>query len=131
MPELPFPPDLDQLRRQARELLRAAAQGEPDSLARLHAVSDRVVLSAAQLAVAREHGFWSWPALKATVEHDRSIDLTAKPPLPAAVSPGFLEPPEERWSFGGAAAINRAALREWPALMRRSISALWCAPAAG
>jgi hypothetical protein len=108
MPELPFPPDLDQLRRQARELLRAAARGEPAALARIRAVSDRVTLSAAQLAVAREHGFWSWPALKATVEHDRSIDLGAKPPLPAAVSPDFLEPPEERWSFGGSAAIETA-----------------------
>jgi hypothetical protein len=108
MPELPFPPDLDQLRRQARELLRAATHGEPAALARLRAVSDRVTLSAAQLAVAREHGFWSWPALKAMVEHDRSIDLGAKPPLPAAVSPGVLEPPEERWSFGGAAAIETA-----------------------
>src|ERR1700689_1506805 len=65
MPELPFPPDLDQLRRQARELLRAAAQGESDALARLHAVSDRVVLSAAQLAVAREYGFWGVPRRKA------------------------------------------------------------------
>jgi hypothetical protein len=109
MPELPFPPDLDQLRRQARELLRAAAHGDPAALARLRAVSDdRVTLSAAQLAVAREHGFWSWPALKAAVERDRSIDLGAKPPLPAAVSPDVLEPPEERWSFGGAAAIETA-----------------------
>jgi len=106
MPELPFPPDLDQLRRQARELLRAATQGEPAAIARLRAVSDRVALSAAQLAVAREHGFWSWPALKAAVERDRSIDLGAKPPLPAAVGPDFLEPPGERWSFGGAAAIE-------------------------
>jgi hypothetical protein len=108
MPELPFPPDLDQLRRQARELLRAAAQGEPDALARLHAVSDRVVLSAAQLAVAREYGFRSWPALKAAVERDRSTDMGAKPPAPAAVSPDLLEPPEQRRSFGGAAAIETA-----------------------
>lgn len=108
MLELPFPPDLDQLRRQARELLRAAAQGESDALARLHAVSDRVMLSAAQLAVAREYGFWSWPALKAEVERDRSIDLGAKPPAPAAVSPDLLEPPEERRSYGGAAAIETA-----------------------
>jgi len=108
MPELPFPPDLDQLRRQARELLRAAAHGEPAALARLRAVSDRVALSAAQLAIAREHGFRSWPALKAAVERDRSIDLGAKPPLPGAVSPNFLEPPEERWSFAGTAAIETA-----------------------
>jgi hypothetical protein len=108
MRELPFPPDLDQLRRQARELLRAAAQGEPDALVRLHAVSDRVVLSAAQLAVAREYGFRSWPALKAAVERDRSIDMGAKPSPPAAVSPDLLEPLEQRRSFGGAAAIETA-----------------------
>ncbi len=68
MPELPDRPDLDQLRRQARELLRAADHGEPSAVARLRAVSDRVTLSAAQLAVAREHGHRSWPALKAEVE---------------------------------------------------------------
>jgi hypothetical protein len=117
MPELPVRPDLDQLRRQARELLRAAAQGEPDALARLHAVSDRVTLSAAQLAVARGYGFNSWPALKAAVEHYRSIDLGAKPPLPAAVSPDLLEPPDERWSFGGAAAIETAAGILFPELL--------------
>ena len=117
MPELPFPPDLDQLRRQARELLRASGRGEPAALARLRAVSDRVTLSAAQLAVAREYGFWSWPALKAMVERDRSIDLGAKPPLPAAVSPDFLEPPEERWSFGGGAAIETAGGVLFPELL--------------
>lgn len=117
MPELPFPPDLDQLRRQARELRRAAAHGEPAAVARLRAVSDRVTLSAAQLAVAREYGFRSWPALKAEVELDRSIDLGAKPPLPAAVSPDLLEPPEERWSFGGVAAIETAGGDLFPELL--------------
>jgi uncharacterized protein len=68
MPELPDRPDLDQLRRQARELLRAADNGEPGPVARLRAVSDRVTLSAAQLTVAREYGYRSWVALKAEVE---------------------------------------------------------------
>ena len=68
MPELPDRPDLDQLRRQARELLRAADNGEPGAVARFRAVSDRVTLSAAQLAVAREYGCRSWAALKAEVE---------------------------------------------------------------
>jgi hypothetical protein len=36
-----------------------------------------VVLSAAQLAAAREHSFRSWPALKVAVERDRSMDLSA------------------------------------------------------
>ena len=64
MSELPDRPDLDQLRRQARELLRAATDGEPHALARIHAVSERMTLSAAQLALAREYGFPSWPALR-------------------------------------------------------------------
>jgi hypothetical protein len=88
MSGLPDRPDLDQLRRQARELLRAAANGEPNAADRLRAVSPRVTLSAAQLALAREHGFQSWPALKAEVARRRA---------PAA--------PADRWSFGGAAAI--------------------------
>ena len=51
MSGLPDRPDLDQLRRQARELLRAAVDGEPRAAGRLRAVSPRVTLSAAQLAL--------------------------------------------------------------------------------
>jgi hypothetical protein len=94
MPELPDRPDLDQLRRQARELLRAAADGEGRAVARLRAVSDRVTLSAAQLAVAREHGYRSWPALKAEADRRRSLAESAA----AAPSPGG----DERGSLGRA-----------------------------
>ena len=73
MSELPDRPDLDQLRRQARELLRAAAGGEPRAITRLRAVSGRVTLSAAQLAIAREHGCPSWPALGAEVRRRRRM----------------------------------------------------------
>jgi len=117
MPELPVRPDLDQLRRQARELLRAAARDEPDALARVHAVSDHVVLWAAQLAMAREYGFRSWPALKAEVERRRSADLSSRPPLPGAVEPGLLGRPEQRWSFGGAAPVRTAAGALSPGLL--------------
>ena len=48
MSELPGRPNLDQLHRQARELQRAAADGEPSALTRIRAVSERVSLSAAQ-----------------------------------------------------------------------------------
>ena len=106
MPELPDRPDLDQLRRQARELLRAAASGEPHAVARLRAVSDRAVLSTAQLAIAREYGFPGWPALKAEVERRRSAELAAGPPLPGSGRRGVSERLGERWSFGGAAAIE-------------------------
>jgi ankyrin repeat protein len=68
VPRLPAHPNLDQLRRQAKDLLRAAGAGDADAVQQLRLVSDRVTLSAAQLALARGYGFASWPALKAEVE---------------------------------------------------------------
>ena len=64
MPKLPDRPDLAQLRRQARELHRAAAGGDADALRRVRQVSEKITLSTAQLAIAREYGFPSWPKLK-------------------------------------------------------------------
>src|SRR6266700_7619330 len=84
-----------QLRRRARELLRAAANGEPRAVTRLRAVSERVTLSAAQLAVAREHGYRSWPALRAEVERGLSVSA-ASPPLPGGDEQGSLGAREER-----------------------------------
>jgi hypothetical protein len=86
MPGLPDRPDLDQLRRQARELLRAAVGGDPAAIARIRVVSSRMTLAGAQQALAREYGCRNWAALRAEVERRRS--------------------PLERWSFGGAAAIE-------------------------
>ena len=68
MPYLPVRPDLDQLRHQAKDLLHAAQRGDIEATARIRAVSDRVILSSAQLAVAREYGFASWARLKLEVE---------------------------------------------------------------
>jgi ankyrin repeat protein len=68
MPYLPARPDLEQLRHQAKDLLRDATQGDPNALARIHAVSDRLILASAQLAIAREYGFESWRKLKLEVE---------------------------------------------------------------
>src|SRR2546421_4105194 len=67
MSALPGRPDLDQLRRQARELLRAAAANDEEALRRVRVVSEKQTLSAAELAIAREHGFPSWPKLRAEV----------------------------------------------------------------
>ena len=64
MPQLPDRPDLAQLRRQARELHRAAADGDAGALRRVRQVSEKTTLSTAQLAIAREYGFPSWPKLK-------------------------------------------------------------------
>ena len=58
--------NLEQLRKQAKELVRAARDGEPAALARLGDLPLR--LSSAQLVIAREQGCASWPALVHRVE---------------------------------------------------------------
>jgi len=73
MPQLPDRPDIDQLRRQARELQRAAQDGDVAALRRLRAVSDKVTLSTAQLALAREYGFPSWRRLADEVERRHAL----------------------------------------------------------
>src|SRR3954454_4227146 len=57
---------LEQLRKQAKDLVRAARTGDPDALARLG--GREPILARAQLIVAREQGYASWPALVAAVE---------------------------------------------------------------
>jgi hypothetical protein len=68
MLDLPARPDLNQLRHQAKDLLHAARRGEPDAVTRIGAVAEQILLSTAQLALAREYGFASWAKLKLEVE---------------------------------------------------------------
>lgn len=78
---LPAAPNLDQQRKQARELLSAARAHDPDALRRIRAFHPRyqatadqalraapLALHDAQLVLAREYGFASWPKLKAHIE---------------------------------------------------------------
>ncbi len=67
---LPKHPDLDQLKRQAKELLDAVRAGEPDAVSEAAARypgagARKFALHDAQLVIARGHGFHSWPRLKA------------------------------------------------------------------
>ena len=72
-------PDLDQLRRQAKELLAAFRSGDEDAIAEVrvryrHVDPATFALHDAQLVLARSYGFDSWPKLKtyvdgATVRH--------------------------------------------------------------
>ncbi len=63
MSTLPEHPDLDQVRRRAKELLRAARDGDSLARSRLAAVSAPITLAGAQLALAREFGHPGWAAL--------------------------------------------------------------------
>jgi hypothetical protein len=79
--QLPSRPNLDQLKHQARDLLNAHKAGDEEALRRIRenhppwarmaeadVRSTRFTLSGAQLVIAREYGFVSWPQLKAQVE---------------------------------------------------------------
>jgi ankyrin repeat protein len=53
--------NLEQLRKQAKDLTKAVRAGDPHALARLGDLPPR--LASAQLVIARESGYGSWPAL--------------------------------------------------------------------
>ena len=81
---LPGNPSLENLKKQARALLNALRTGESDAEARVRNIHPRAgkagaldrarfTLSDAQLVVAREHGFESWPKLKVYVARRSSL----------------------------------------------------------
>jgi hypothetical protein len=93
---LPDQPDLDHLRGQARTLQRAAGAGETVARQRIQAQlpdhRGEVKLSVAQLVVAREYGFPSWPRLR---QHLATIDRYRRDPVP---TPAAAEPPEDQFA---------------------------------
>lgn len=69
---LPAAPSMEQLRKLARELLRDYQAGAPEAQVRIRdhhpRPGDAFRLADAQLVVAREHGFASWPRMKAYID---------------------------------------------------------------
>ncbi len=66
-------PDLDQLKRQAKELLNGFLAGQPDAVVEVNthyhdASASNFALHDAQLVIARAYGFESWPKLKGYVD---------------------------------------------------------------
>jgi ankyrin repeat protein len=88
---LPPQPDLEQLRKQAKDLLKSLKSGNPEALRRFREnhpdhsslleqemQTAAVSLADAQLVLAREHGFASWPKLK---DHVDAILIESGDPL--------------------------------------------------
>ena len=111
-------PDLDQLRRRAKELRDAARQGGQEARRRFAAhhpsapldAPGGVSLAAAQLVIAREAGFPSWPRLKAAVDAELAERHALSRFLAASVG-------------GGGERTARAILRADPGLPGRSLLA--------
>jgi hypothetical protein len=80
--ELPAKPNLEHLRKQAKELLHLAQLGDATAVGKFRSGSPK--LADAQHVIAREYGFESWPALKHHVESAARV-LTPAEMLSAAV----------------------------------------------
>ena len=85
--ELPAKPNLEHLKKQAKEILHDFRQNKPDAVERFRAFAlgstpADAKLSDAQYVLARDYGFASWPKLK---EHVDSLTLTPAEQLAAAV----------------------------------------------
>ena len=75
---LPERPSLQQLRKQAKELLQQLRSGDPSATARLLKYKTTVadpILADAQFALAREYGFESWPKLVHHIQASQTPDL--------------------------------------------------------
>src|ERR1043165_7763825 len=88
---LPTRPNLEQLKHQAKDLLKSVKSGDPAAIQRFQEIHRQpsktpaaetspasFSLSDAQLVIAREYGFASWPKLK---EHVESILLETGDPI--------------------------------------------------
>jgi hypothetical protein len=99
MPLLSESPNLEQLRKQAKELLRAFRAADSrarsrivahlpqlDTCSLVFADGRTVRLAHAQLVIAREHGFPSWPRLKASVLGAADQQLALAQPAETSMS---------------------------------------------
>ncbi|MEA2279117.1 MAG: hypothetical protein QOC78_4077 [Solirubrobacteraceae bacterium] len=125
--------DLDQARRRAKELVRAARAGDPDALARMR--GDRAPrLADAQRAVAADLGFASWPALVQHVEAGGDREERRARLVSAALSgrddvaerllahdPGLAEAGLDAAIVLGEARVVAAALDRDPGLVARDL----------
>src|SRR3569623_771132 len=76
--QLPERPNQEQLKKQAKDLLRAVRANSPDALQRIGAADPKTfALHLAQRAIANEYGFKSWEALQREVDSNRAL---IKPP---------------------------------------------------
>lgn len=105
--QLPERPDLEQLKKQAKDLLKAINAGQPEVLARVPKNElAGFALADAQRIIAREYGFPSWAKLKERVEMS----------APARAARTLINA-----SLQGQAEKVAAILREYPRLSRAGI----------
>ncbi len=123
--ELPARPNLDQYKKQAKELLKAVRSEAPDALERFSRLHPRltrsgridttdVALADAQLVIAREHGIDSW------TKFAERIDAMLGERSPKAVWRGV-----EQAVLTGDAEMLEGLIREHGAMLRQTAAQSW------
>jgi ankyrin repeat protein len=123
---LPERPDLDQLKRQAKELLTAFAAGDTSAVAEVNALyrdanAAAFALHDAQLVLARAYGFESWPKLKACVDGvtvKRLADAVRAGDLSQVRGMLKVRPELARMSVGNLQVLHFAVLDRAPEMVR-------------
>ena len=131
---VPTHPSLEQYRKQAKDLVRAHRSAAPNAIERIRAfhpafsgsssqeVEERSLqLTAAQLVIAREHGFESWPKFKSHIE---ALNFRRKSLLANDPSAVFLEAaciPMGDWHASGTLESAQALLALKPEIAQANI----------
>jgi ankyrin repeat protein len=123
---LPPRPDLDQLKRQAKELLQSFKDGESAAAAEANAHyhgadASTFALHDAQLVIARAYGFESWPKLKAFVDGataKRLIDAVRSRNVDEVRSMLVARPELARMSHANLQVLHHAVLENAPDIVR-------------
>src|SRR3954469_9864135 len=119
-------PDLDQLKRQAKELLASFKNGDPaakaEASAHYHGADPSTfALHDAQLVIARAYGFESWPKLKAFVDGvtvTRLIDAVKSRDVAAVRAMVTARPELARMSHANLQVLHHAVLDHAPDMVR-------------
>ena len=134
MSQLPARPNLEQYKKQAKDLAKSCAQGIPEALARVqrhhprfHKMAEhdlrtaKVALTDAQLVIAREHDFESWPKFSRYVETVNVIRSVGTLEDPVA---SFIEMacvPRHASHVSGTLEYAEAILKRYPQVARSNI----------
>lgn len=117
---LPARPSLEQLRKQAKELLRSLRAGDPTAVARLGAVNPRladlrrakeVTLAHAQFAVAREYGFETWAKLARHIRAAQRVEVERFERWPGIWWPRTAPATRRRWRASATSTAARSPAR--------------------